>query len=122
MSALRHTRRRRLRLHRLPKIVDEVKTLDPRVLLVKFKLEVDTAPGELERIAQASRIHSGAELIVANDRSAISESAHPALILGAEGRLAEVGTRGELARVLLDLVAQRLRGRGMSNDQLAVGS
>jgi phosphopantothenoylcysteine decarboxylase/phosphopantothenate--cysteine ligase len=97
-----------IRLHPLPKIVDEVKALDPDILLVKFKLEVEVSREELIRIAQESRARSQADLIVANDRSTFTAAAHPALILGPEGLLAEVSTKEELARALLDQVARRL--------------
>lgn len=97
-----------LRLRPLPKIVDEVKALDPRILLVKFKLEIEAPREELIRIAQASRQQSGAELIVINEKRRLSETAHPALILGAEGVLAEVNTKEELAQALLQAVAKRL--------------
>ncbi|MDH7570745.1 MAG: phosphopantothenoylcysteine decarboxylase, partial [Armatimonadota bacterium] len=97
-----------LHLRPLPKIVDEVKDLDPRILLVKFKLEVDRSSEELIKVAQASREHSRAELIVANELGSIRGEAHPAFILGPEGVVAQVKTKEELARVLLDAVAQRL--------------
>lgn len=100
-----------IRLRPLPKIVDEVKTLDPGILLVKFKLEVDVPREALIRVAQESRVHSQADLIVANDRALLTDTAHPALILGSEGVLAEVATREELARALLDQVAGRLARR-----------
>lgn len=103
-----------LRLRPLPKIVDEVKALDPTICLVKFKLEVDVSRAELIAIAQASRAHSRADLIVANDKSALTAHAHPALILGAAGVIAEVGTKDELARALLEQVAQRLQRSGES--------
>ncbi|MBI3944825.1 MAG: hypothetical protein HY321_02825 [Armatimonadetes bacterium] len=98
-----------LRLRPLPKIIDEVKPLDPDILLVKFKLEVDVTREELIRIAQASREHSGAELIVANERHSLSATAHPALILAPEGVVAEVATREALAEALLDAIAARRR-------------
>ncbi|HHX41450.1 MAG TPA: phosphopantothenoylcysteine decarboxylase [Armatimonadetes bacterium] len=97
-----------IRLHPLPKIVDEVKPLDPGILLVKFKLEVGVSREELIRIAQRSREHSRADLIVANDKRQLAEGAHPATILGPEGIVAEVEARPDLVRALLDAVAERL--------------
>jgi phosphopantothenoylcysteine synthetase/decarboxylase len=59
-----------LRLVPTPKLVDLVrKTWGFKGLLVKFKLEVGPTDTELLRIAEASRVHSQADLMVANTRS-----------------------------------------------------
>jgi phosphopantothenoylcysteine synthetase/decarboxylase len=59
-----------LRLVPTPKLVDLVrKTWGFKGLLVKFKLEVGPTDAELLRIAEASRVHSQADLMVANTRS-----------------------------------------------------
>jgi phosphopantothenoylcysteine synthetase/decarboxylase len=96
-----------IRLRPTPKIVDEVKELDPGILLVKFKLEVDRSPGELEAIARASRERSRAELIVANDLSALAPGRHPALIMDETGVLHRVENTAELAARLLDEIERR---------------
>jgi phosphopantothenoylcysteine synthetase/decarboxylase len=101
-----------IRLVPTPKIVDEVKTLDPDILLVKFKLEVARTREELLTIAAESRTRSDADLIVANDQTELTPDRHPALILDAGGLIAEVETQEQLAAVLLDTVAARLDGTG----------
>lgn len=56
-----------VRLTRAPKLVDQVR--EPwgyRGLLVKFKLEVGVTDDELLEIAEASRVHSAADFMVAN--------------------------------------------------------
>ena len=56
-----------LRLLPAPKLVDLVRTAWGFTgTLVKFKLEVDVTEAELLRIAEASRLHSHADLMVAN--------------------------------------------------------
>ena len=100
-----------IRMRPTPKIVDEVKPLDPELLLVKFKLEVARTADELLRIAEQSRARSGAELVVANDLSHKDGEAHRAFILDESGVLARTETGTELAERLLDEVARRLRGR-----------
>jgi phosphopantothenoylcysteine synthetase/decarboxylase len=100
-----------LRLVPLPKIVDEVKALAPRILLVKFKLEVGRSRDELLRIAAASRARSDADLIVANDRAQLAADRHPAILMDGGGVLAETVTREELAAALLGEVGRRLAKR-----------
>jgi phosphopantothenate-cysteine ligase/phosphopantothenoylcysteine decarboxylase/phosphopantothenate--cysteine ligase len=56
-----------LKLVPTPKLVDRIRTdWQFRGTLVKFKLEVDVTDAELLKAAEAARIHSGADLIVAN--------------------------------------------------------
>lgn len=99
-----------LRLEPTPKIVDEVKSLDPRVFLVKFKLESGRSEAELLRIAQESRARSGADMIVANDLAGITLTEHIAFILDAGGLIARTRTSQELANVLCDEIGRRRRG------------
>jgi phosphopantothenoylcysteine synthetase/decarboxylase len=56
-----------LRLVRAPKLIDLVRAeWGFTGIVVKFKLEVDVAEDRLIEIAERSRIHSGADLMVAN--------------------------------------------------------
>lgn len=97
-----------LLLEPTPKIVDEVKSLDPHVFLVKFKLESGRAEEELLRIARESRARSGADLIVANDLAHMSEEEHRAFILDRERVIARAGTTQELADLLCDEIGRRV--------------
>ena len=99
-----------IRLRSTPKIVDEVKPLDPSILLVKFKLEVGRTEAELLQIAAESRARSDAELVVANDLTSISGEGHAAYLLDASGLLARTATTEELADRLLREVAARCGG------------
>ena len=49
---------------------------------------------------------------MANEKRQLAEGAHPAIILGPEGIVAEVEARPDLVRALLDTVAERLHQRG----------
>jgi phosphopantothenoylcysteine decarboxylase/phosphopantothenate--cysteine ligase len=100
-----------LRLRPTPKIVDEVRGLDPDILLVKFKLETGRTEEELLRIAQESRERSRADLVVANDVSRKTGGQHEAYLLGEHGLLRRAETTEELAAVLLDEIAKRVAGR-----------
>src|SRR5262249_41724806 len=56
-----------LRLVRAPKLIDFIRTdWGFRGVLVKFKLEVGVSEPQLLEIAEKSRAHSGADLMVAN--------------------------------------------------------
>jgi len=100
-----------LRLTPTPKIVDEVKRLDPNIFLVKFKLEAGRTPEKLIEIGRESRARSAADLLVANDLRLLTPERHPAWILDAAGLIAAVQTRDELAAELIRLLAARATRR-----------
>jgi phosphopantothenoylcysteine synthetase/decarboxylase len=88
-----------LRLIRAPKLIDHVRAdWNFRGLLVKFKLEVGLDDIQLLETAERSRVHSGADLMVANTLE--GAGAHAFLGPLAEGyqRL----NRGDLSARLLD--------------------
>ncbi|MBI3909612.1 MAG: phosphopantothenoylcysteine decarboxylase [Armatimonadetes bacterium] len=100
-----------IRLRRLPKLWAEIRERAPDALLVMFKLEVGRARPELLAIAEEARRRAGADLIVANDRATFTSGHHPAAILAAEGVVAEVQTRDQLARRLAREITRRLAAR-----------
>jgi phosphopantothenoylcysteine decarboxylase/phosphopantothenate--cysteine ligase len=98
-----------LRLVRAPKIVDEVKRLDPEIVLAVFKLTSGQPRDELVRIAQELRQRSGAELVVANDQASLTPDHHPTLLLDERGVRAEADTPEALAAPLLAAIAEQAR-------------
>lgn len=108
-----------LRLVRTPKIVDEVKELDPQILLVKFKLEVGRTEAELLAIGARSRERSRAELLVANDLTGKTGTLHAAYLLDAEGVVERVETTAALAALLARVLGERLSDRATHPVHLA---
>lgn len=83
-----------VRLVRAPKLVDRVrKPWGFAGVLVKFKLEVGIGEDELLKVAEASRQHSEADLMVANT---LDGAAHWAYLGPRDGRYERI-TRRELA-------------------------
>lgn len=90
-----------LRLVRAPKLVDSIRAdWGFRGVLVKFKLEVGPSESQLLAIAERSRQHSNADLMVANTL----ESASVWALLGPLGTDYQKISRGELPSRLLDAV------------------
>jgi phosphopantothenate---cysteine ligase (CTP) len=100
-----------LRLVRAPKLVDRVRSdWHFQGLLVKFKLEVGLSDDDLLAVAERSRRHSNADLMVANT---LEGAAHYAF-LGADRDYQRVSRR-ELAPRLLDLLEQLHRQRHLTS-------
>lgn len=91
-----------LRLTPTPKLIDKIRTeWGFRGVLVKFKLEVGISAEELLRVAEESRVHSNADLMVANTLEGMHEWAY----LGPFDRKYERVERVALAARLLDAIA-----------------
>ena len=90
-----------LRLVKTPKLIDLIRT-ECRFagLVVKFKLEVDVDDRELLEIAERSRIHSNANLMVANTLEQAGDWAFVGPIAGKYERV----PRSRLPAELLDLL------------------
>jgi phosphopantothenoylcysteine synthetase/decarboxylase len=97
-----------LRLVRAPKLVDMIRSpWGFGGILVKFKLEVGVSDKRLLEIAEGSRMHSHADLMVANTLEGAAEWAY----LGPrESRYTRID-RNELAKRIIDAVEQ-LHGEG----------
>jgi phosphopantothenoylcysteine synthetase/decarboxylase len=97
-----------LRLVRTPKLIDQVRAAWRfRGVLVKFKLEFGIAENRLLEIAEQSRLHSDADLMVANTLEGKGEWAFLGPIDGAYQRV----PRRELAERLLTAVEQSHKER-----------
>jgi phosphopantothenoylcysteine synthetase/decarboxylase len=98
-----------LRLVRAPKLIDLVRSeWRFRGTLVKFKLEVGISDEKLLEIAEKSRLHSAADLMVANTLEGSSTYAFLGPLAGAYER---VSRRDLAARLVATLEAMR-KGRG----------
>lgn len=97
-----------LRLVRAPKLVDRVRSdWRFRGVLVKFKLEVGVDDARLLEVAERSRQHSAADLMVANTLEGASAWAYLGPIAGKYERI----DRRELANRLIEAVEQAAEGR-----------
>jgi phosphopantothenate-cysteine ligase/phosphopantothenoylcysteine decarboxylase/phosphopantothenate--cysteine ligase len=95
-----------LRLVRTPKLIDRIRTdWGFAGVLVKFKLEVGVSEEQLLQVAERSRRHSAADLMVANTLEGASAWAYLGPLEAGYRRV----SRRELAGRLLDAVESRHR-------------
>ncbi|MBP2623266.1 phosphopantothenate--cysteine ligase [Streptococcus oricebi] len=88
-------------LKKTPKIISLVKTWNPKIRLVGFKLLVDVSKEELIQVARESLLKNQAEIIVANDLTTIDDQQHLAYLVDEkEENLAK--TKQEIAQLLLE--------------------
>ena len=85
------------------KIVDKIKSWDPDIFLVKFKLEVGKQKTGLINRAYQSMLDSKADLIVANDLYDMKPR-HRAYIIGPDKQIKRCITKNQIAKNLLQII------------------
>ena len=102
-----------LKLQKAPKIIDEVKKINPDIFLVGFKAEYDLSKEELLESARKKMEESHADLIVANDVSkegaGFGSNSNEVLIVDLEKVLRiPLTSKKEVAGKILDCIAYKL--------------
>jgi phosphopantothenoylcysteine synthetase/decarboxylase len=98
-----------VKLVRTPKVIKIIRELQPSTVLVGFKLEVDKSRQELVEAAFRSLTTNGADLVLANDLRQVEQGRHVGYLVNRAGDVEAVAEgKEEIARLLLDVVAQRL--------------
>jgi len=95
-----------LKLKPTIKIVDRIKEWDPKIFLVKFKVEVDLRKKELIEKAYNSMLISNADLMVANNLKDMDDKKHKAFIIDSKKNIIQSNTKKEIARNILDIIAK----------------
>lgn len=90
------------------KIVDQIKRWDPKVYLVKFKLEVNLNKKELIERAYKGMLDSNAELMVANDLKDMKGENQKAFIIDQKKAIISCNTKREIAKKLLNVIADKI--------------
>lgn len=90
-------------LKKTPKVIQLVKTWNPSIRLIGFKLLVDVPKDQLLEVARASLTTNKAELIVANDLKDITAQHHQAYLI--DDQASEIATTKEdIAKKLYERV------------------
>jgi phosphopantothenoylcysteine synthetase/decarboxylase len=99
-----------IKLVRTPKVIKEIKDLQPASLLISFKLEAGKSKEELIDAAHRSLLANRADLVLANDLRDVEQGHHVGYLVGPTGEVVAVAEgKEEIARSLLDAVSERLK-------------
>jgi phosphopantothenate-cysteine ligase len=94
-------------LEKTPKIVQQIKTMQPDVILIQFKLLVDVDKEELVNVAFAALQKSNGDYVVANDLNHVHAEEHLAYLVSKNKNVETMHTNEEIANKLLKLVEQK---------------
>lgn len=96
-------------LERTPKIIGLFKALQPKTVLVGFKLLANVKESELLRAAKNLMARNGCDFVLANDRKNMDETRHEAMLVGTDHSAIRLHTRQEIADAIQNRVMRKIR-------------
>jgi len=101
-----------LRLEKTPKVINVIKELSPRTILVGFKLEVGATKGQLAKSAKRLMKSSKADFVLANDLRTVERGRHVGYLLdGESGFRGPFKWKENIARALVEAVKENIRSQ-----------
>jgi len=97
-------------MDRAPKVISCVKQIQPKTILVGFKLLSNVEEEELLQAAREQMAACGSDLVLANDLARIKGDKHQGILIGPEGILARPATKPEIAQAIVAQVTNRIKG------------
>ncbi|MDI6884498.1 MAG: bifunctional phosphopantothenoylcysteine decarboxylase/phosphopantothenate--cysteine ligase CoaBC [Hadesarchaea archaeon] len=111
---LRHKQPATLKLVPAPRVLDDARKLAPNAFLVGFKAEYGVTDEQLVEAARSKLGGHGLDMVVANDVSrpgaGFGTDTNEVIILTPSEIKPMRATKGEIARVILDVAVAKLRG------------
>lgn len=98
-----------LTMKKTPKIIGQIKRLQPSTILVGFKLLDGVSEQELVRVGHDLLVRNHCDFVLANDLQQIGPGRHAGLLLRPDGSFVRLQTDGEIAQAIVDSVLQKGR-------------
>lgn len=96
-------------LKKTPKVIQQIKQLQPATILVGFKLLVDVSKEELVDVARHSLIKNQADYVLANDLTSIHHGQHVGYFINKEGTIiGEATSKEALAQLIVKTLLDTL--------------
>lgn len=89
-----------------PKIIGQIKALQPDTLLVGFKLLVGVPQDELLRVAHDTLTKNQADYIFANDLESIHDDLHHGYLINHTGIVGEATNKPAIAKLITDVITK----------------
>lgn len=86
-----------MQLKETPKVIREIKKLQPTTKLVGFKLLVDVSEEKLVSVAESLMEKNDCDYVLANDKSLIKEGQHIGLLVSSDGNIQRFNTKESIA-------------------------
>ncbi|MDR2939037.1 MAG: phosphopantothenate--cysteine ligase [Clostridiales bacterium] len=96
-----------LLLKKTPKVISQIKAIQPNTMLVGFKLLSGAAEEELLKASQNLLEQNACTFVLANDLKNISNDIHKAILIDKAGILGRANTKQEIAGLIFKYVSER---------------
>ena len=99
-----------VKLAKTPKVINLIRDMWPKALLVGFKLEVNKTKLELIKTARSFLKKSKADLVIANDQKNISRNCHTAYLVSDNGNKQDaLKNKKEIAKAIIVYLREKLK-------------
>ncbi|MFV0557780.1 MAG: phosphopantothenate--cysteine ligase [Enterococcus sp.] len=95
-------------LEQTPKVIQQIKQLQPETLLIGFKLLVDVSQEELFAVAKKNLTSNQADYILANDLTSITATKHLGYLIDKDGVVASGQTKQEIAQIIVQTISEQI--------------
>jgi len=95
-----------LLLKQTPKIIGRIKTLQPKTILVGFKLLSNVSEKELLQAGENLLIQNNCDFVLANDFANIENGKHKAVLLDKNGVIDTADTKQDIAKIIFKYVSE----------------
>jgi len=98
-------------LKQTPKIIGQIKALQPETVLIGFKLLMGVSDNELLDAARRLMEKNSCDFVLANDLNDIKGDAHTAFLIDTSGIIGRAKTKQEIAGMIHKTVLERIEGK-----------
>lgn len=95
-----------------PKVISVVKKIQPKTILVGFKLLVDVSEEQLLEIGHNLLIRNECDFVLANDLNNITAHHHNGILIKPDSSYIYLQSKEEIARAIVQNIIMKIRGEG----------
>lgn len=97
-------------MEKTPKIINKIKKLQPKVILVGFKLLVGVDEEELLKVGHNQLIKNNCDFVLANNLNNITKDYHKGILISPDLSYIHLNTKQEIAKAVTNNVLLKIRG------------
>lgn len=97
-------------MEKTPKVINQIKKLQPKVVLVGFKLLVSVSEEELLQVGYNLLINNNCDFVLANNLDNITKDYHKGILIDKNMSYIHLNTKQEIAKAVAQNVLLKIRG------------
>ena len=97
-------------MKKTPKVINIIKKLQPKTILVGFKLLVNVSEEKLLEVGTNLLIKNKCDFVLANDLNNISKDYHKGILINSDSTYVHLESKDEIAKAITQNVVTKIRG------------